>query len=356
MNAVREHLRTIFERVPPAKQKLYAQLDFVDSIVHKHVAALDAQMALISGDTALAESLREELNRQAGTLDEQLESAQRELDRVFEGLRERGRQFIQHNLTLGRAPQMLNRERMRTEFEKEVVGSALDQITAISEQYVNEVVDSSRRYWRSLLDRLVALETKLGQEVGGVDATGYAGQRAALQAAIAIADAELKSYTDNSLAEDLCNTFRGNLLGFTTGFTAALGGIVAVVLGVAAQGAVTAAVGSALAALVVGPALVVGGGTAAVLYWRKIKHDANEELDKRLHALQISYREAMVDLTNRERSRLLQYGQQILAPVFTQLGVLGERYEAQKRALLEKGAQSKALRARIDTIEIITSE
>ncbi|MBP8972991.1 MAG: dynamin family protein [Anaerolineae bacterium] len=356
MNAVREHLRTIFERVPPAKQKLYAQLDFVDSIVHKHVAALDAQMALISGDTALAESLREELNRQAGTLDEQLESAQRELDRVFEGLRERGRQFIQRNLTLGRAPQMLNRERMRTEFEKEVVGSALDQITAISEQYVNEVVDSSRRYWRSLLDRLVALETKLGQEVSGVDATGYAGQRATLQAAIAIADAELKSYTDNSLAEDLRNTFRGNLLGFTTGFTAALGGIVAVVLGVAAQGAVTAAVGSALAVLVVGPALVVGGGTAAVLYWRKIKHDANEELDKRLHALQASYREAMVDLTNRERSRLLQYGQQILAPVFTQLGVLGERYEAQKRALLEKDAQSKALRARIDTIEIITSE
>ncbi|MCZ7540741.1 MAG: dynamin family protein [Anaerolineae bacterium] len=356
MNAVREHLRSIFERVPPAKQKLYAQLDFADSVVHKYVAALDAQMALISGDTALAESLREELNRQAGTLDEQLESAQRELDRVFEGLRGRGRQFIQRNLTLGRAAQTLNRERMRAEFEKEVVGSALDQITAISEQYVSEVVDSSRRYWRSLLDRLVALETKLGQEVGGVDATGYAGQRAALQAAIAIADAELKSYTDNSLAEDLRNTFRGNLLGFTTGFTAALGGIVAVVLGVAAHGAVTAAVGSALAALVVGPALFVGGGTAAVLYWRKIKHDANEELDKRLHALQTSYREAMVDLTNRERSRLLQYGQQILAPVFSQLGVLSERYEAQKRALLEKGAQSRALRARIDTIEIITSE
>jgi hypothetical protein len=83
-----------------------------------------------------------------------------------------------------------------------------------------------------------------------------------------------------------------------------------VVLGVSAPGAVTAAVGTALATLVVGPALVVGGGAAAMLYWRKIKRDANAELDHRLDALQKSYHDAMLDLTNRERSRLLQYGQQ----------------------------------------------
>ena len=65
---------------------------------------------------------------------------------------------------------------------------------------------------------------------------GYAEQRAALQEAIAIADTELKSYTDNSLAENLRNTFRSNLVGFSAGFTAVLGGIVAVVLGVAAPG------------------------------------------------------------------------------------------------------------------------
>ncbi len=82
-----------------------------------------------------------------------------------------------------------------------------------------------------------------------MDATGYAEQRVALQEAIAIADTELKSYTDNSLAENLRNTFRGNLLGFSAGFTAALGGILAVVLGVAAHGAVTAAAGTALATL-----------------------------------------------------------------------------------------------------------
>ena len=356
MNPVREHLRAIFQRVPPAKQKLYTQLDFVDSLTHKNMESLDQQITLITGDTALAESLRQELERQAGTLDEQLKTSERELDRVFSELRTRGHQFIQKNLTIQRATRTLDRDQMRDEFEKEVVGNAMGQITSNSEQYVNAVVDNSRRYWRSILDRLNDIKTRLDREIGAVDATGYAEQRVALQEAIAIADTELKSYTEDSLAENLRNTFRTNLLGFSAGFTAALAGIIAVVLGVAAQGAVTAAIGTALATFVIGPALVVGGGAAAMLYWRKIKRDANAELDQRLAALQKSYHEAMLDLTNRERTRLLQYGQQILSPVFSQLGVLKDRYQAHKDALQEKAAASQQLRREIDAIEIILEE
>lgn len=352
INAVREHLRATFERIPPAKQKLYTQLDFVDSVAKRHIAALEHQMSLITSDTALAESLRKELEEQAKSLDEYLDVARRDLDRVFSDLKSRGHQFINERLTVQRAAQTLDRDAMRVEFEKEVVGNALDRITSISEQYVNQVVDNSRRYWRSILNRLTELRTLLDQEISAIDATGYAEQRAALQDAIAIADAELKSYTDNSLAENLRNTFRSNLLGFSTGFTAALGGIVAVVLGVAAKGAVTAAVGSIVATFVVGPVLLIGGGTAAMMYWRKIKRDAIKELDNRLAALQKSYNDAMLDLTNRESSRLVQYGQQILSPVFSQLTVLKERHESQRDALQALAVQAKTLRDELDRIDV----
>lgn len=356
MNDVREHLRSIFERVPPAKQKLYAQLDFVDSVTRKYSDQLERQIDLITNDTALAENLRQELEQQASSLNEHLQTASGELDHVFVELKGRGHTFIHDNLTLRRATRTLDREDMRKEFEQQVVGNALDQITAVSEQYANAVVDNSRRYWRSIIDRLKQLETMLSQEIGVVDATGYAEQRAALQEAIAIADTELKSYTDNSLAENLRNTFRGNLFGFTAGFTAVLGGILAVILGLAAPGAVTAATSAVVATFVVGPALLVGGGAAAMLYWRKLKRDATNELDQRLNALQHSYHQAMIDLTNRERNRLLQYGQQILTPVFSQLTVLSDRYKAQKSALQTKAEQSKQLRRDIDNIQIIMSD
>lgn len=356
MNPVREYLREIFERVPPAKQKLYAQLDFVDSIVRRYRDQIERQTGLVSNDTALAESLRKELERQAEGLDDQLATARRELDRVFEGLKQRGREFIRENLTIQRATRALNETEMRADFEKQVVGGAIDQITMISEQYVNAVVDNSRRYWRNILDRLTELETRLNQETGAVDASGYAEQRAALQAAIAVADRELKSYTDQNLAEDLRTTFRTNLIGFSAGFTAMLGGAIAVALGIAAPGAVTATAGAVLAAVIVGPALLIGGLSAAALYWRKLKRDAVRELEDRLDGLQASYHQAMVDLTHRERNRLLQYGQQILAPVFSQLSVLNERYVQQKNALGEVNGRSQKLREDIDAITIITEE
>lgn len=356
MNAVRDYLRAIFQRVPPAKQKLYAQLDFVDSLITKYIEQINGQLGLITNDSTLAETLRSELEEQANSLNDQLKSSQRELDRVFVEVRERGHKFIQQNLTLQKATRTLDRDEMREDFEKEVVGSTLEQIVGISEQYVNAVVDNSRRYWRSILDRLTKLETELDREVGAVDATGYSEQRSALQEAIAIADSELKSYTDNSLAENLRNTFRGNLVGFSAGFTAALGGIIAVVLGVAAPGAVTAATGAIVATFVIGPALLVGGGAAAMLYWRKLKRDAQSELDKRLDTLQRSYRESMVDLTNRERNRMLQYGQQILSPVFSQLAVLRDRYQTQKTALEAKSEQAQQIRHRIDEIQIVMDE
>ncbi len=67
--------------------------------------------------------------------------------------------------------------------------------------------------------------------------------------------------------------------------------------------------------------------------------------------------EAVIPIAEFRRNRRIpRYPLEVVAPVFSQLGVLSERYEAQKRALLEKGAQSRALRARIDTIEIITAE
>src|SRR5690606_38136271 len=303
MNAVREYLKETFQRVPPAKQKLYAQLDFVDSIVRKYREQIDQQSSMITNDTALAESLRKELERQAEGLDDQLATAKRDLDRGFEGVAQRGRDFIRENLTIQRASRALNETEMRADFEKQVVDGAINQLTNVSEQYVNAVVDNSRRYWRNILDRLTELETNLSQDPGSVDASGYAEQRAALQEAIAIADRELKSYTDQSLAEDLRNTFRTNLIGFSAGFTAMLGGAIAVALGVAAPGAVTATAGAVIAAVIVGPALLVGGLSAAALYWRKLKRDAITELKTRLDTLRHSYHQAMVDLTHRERTR-----------------------------------------------------
>lgn len=350
MDLVRAYLYDTFERVPPAKQKLTAQIDFVESIVKKYQTKLGENSQLVGADKAYAEQLREELEAHAKTLADRLSTTMRELDRVFDALAGRGQTFINQNLTLAKGIRPPDKEVMRAKFEKEVVGTALTQISDISEDYVSAVVDSSRRYWRNIIDRLSRLQALMEQEIGTPDAGSYADQRTALQEAIAIADAELKSYNQNNLAESLRDTFALNLSRFTASITGLIGGVIAIALGFAAPGAVTASAIGILGTLVVGPALAGGGIAGVLLYGRKLRQDAQKELEERLKKLRESYRQALQDLTDRERTRLLQYGQEILAPVFSRLEALTQRYQGQQETLKGYSQRATNLRTELDKI------
>jgi small GTP-binding protein len=352
METVREYLQGIFERVPPAKQKLVVQLDFTDSITRKYQAYTNERLRLTGADRAYAEQLKDELQAQGATLADRLNTTMRELDRVFDGLLERGRRFINQNLTLGKGLRPPDRDLIREKFEKEVVGTALSQISDISEDYVSAVVDSSRRYWRNIIDRLNKLQALMEKEISSPDAGSYADQRTALQEAIAIADAELKTYKENNLAESLRDTFATNMSRFTMSVTGLVGGILAIAIGVAVPQAVTATAIGILGALVIGPALAVGGTAGVLLYGRKVRRDALKELDDRLKRLRESYRQALEGMTERERTRLLQYGQEILAPVFSRLEVLAKRYQEQHNNREGLTKRSKQLREELDRIEV----
>ncbi|MBZ0309994.1 MAG: hypothetical protein K8I82_28285, partial [Anaerolineae bacterium] len=354
IDEVKTYLRGVFEKVPPAKQKLYAQLDFGDSMIKKYTGIVNQRLDLVSDDERQAKQLREELEKQAGTLNNQLDTSMRELDRVFDQIRERGRKFITDNLSFNWSVRVMDRDEARKKFESDVVGSALEQINTISEDYVNAVVDSSRRYWRSIIERLNRLEALLKEHIASPDAGSYADQRVALQEAIAIADAQLKTYTEDNLAENLHEIFSTNMVGFSASIVGVIGGLLAFAVGAAAPGALTATAVGVVLGIVAAPVMLVGGGAAAYSYWRKLRNDAYKELDDRLGVLKKSYHQALNDLTERERARLLQYGQQILSPVFSHLDVLAENFRTQKSDLEKLTQDSKTLRQDIDSIKIVT--
>ncbi|MFP4323269.1 MAG: dynamin family protein, partial [Anaerolineales bacterium] len=356
ITAVRQHLLEIFQKTPPAKQKLLTQLDLGESMIKKYQTEITRRLDLVTNDERQARQLREELEKQASTLNAQLETSMQELDRVFDQIRQRGRAFIKDNLSLSGERFLsggVDRDAIREKFEADVVGSALQQINDISEDYTSAVVDSSRRYWRSIIDRLNKLEALLEEQVTSPDAGSYSEQRLALQEAIAIADAELKSYRENNLGARLHNIFSTNMSGFTLSVVGVVGGIVAFVAGVAAPGALTATALGVGLGMIIGPAVMLGGGALAYRYWNRLRSAAYNELDERLDALRKSYRQALQDLTDRERSRLLQYGQQILAPVFSHLEVVAQNTREQQEALQNFQAEIIALRQNIETIEIV---
>jgi hypothetical protein len=176
-----------------------------------------------------------------------------------------------------------------------------------------------------------------------VDGSVYMEQRQALQEAIAIADAEMGTYSNAEMLAVMQGRFQTNLTGLGSSAGLTILGALAAALGIATPGAITVHVFALLGA-VVGIPVAIGGGALAIRYWRRLRQDVKKDFNGQIDLLQRGYQQAMAELTDRERNRLLQYGRQILDPVFSHFAALADTTErdlATLERLSEQVAQSQ---------------
>lgn len=353
IDAVRAHLRGVFSEAPPARQKLLSQLDMTERIVRRTIDHVQGRADLVSADTGKVRDVQKELEQQALGLDAQLAEARAEIDRVFEGIRQRGMAFMDSHLSIRRLGRVPRREVLQAQFQEEVLGRSVRDIDDATTAYINAVIDQSRLYWRSIIDRLNQLAELMEQELSGLDAGVYAEQRESLQEAIRIAESELKSYSTGRVIGDLQAMFESNMNGFTTWAAAAMAGLIVAILGAAAPGPLVGVTAAPLAlpAVIIGAPIAALGGALAWRYYRRMTADVKRDFNTRIDQLEKTYQEALNDLTQKERSRLTQYGKQVLTPIFSRLEVLSHRYSAQQAALQDYLGQIRTLREGIEAIK-----
>jgi small GTP-binding protein len=349
IEAVRAHLRGVLNEAPPAKQKLLAQLDMATQLVTTAQNNIQRKADVVNVDTTKVREVQKELEQQSMGLEGQLKAARAEMDAVFEGMRQRGINFIDTNLSFRKIGRTPKREVLQNEFQEVVIGRALRDINDATNGYINAVVDSSRLYWRSVIDRLNQLRELMEQEVTGLDSGVYAEQREALQDAIRIAESELKTYSTGKLVAEMQDIFETNSAGFTTSVLASVGGLILILLALAPAGPILGVGAAPLAfpAFIVGAPVLLGGGYYAWRYFRGVVNDTKADLHKRIDDLQKSYQSSLDELTQKERTRLGQYGKQVLIPIYSRLEVLSQRYAAQQAALRAHITQLGALRDHI---------
>ncbi|MFC1959094.1 dynamin family protein [Chloroflexota bacterium] len=349
MAAVRAHLHATFEQVSPAQQKLLTQLDFTEHLLTRHQGVLENRLELIGRNRAQTSQIQQELTIYADGMNAQLSASSAEMTRILAGMRQRGMIFVDQHFKLRLRAPGLDSDKLRQEFEDVVVGRSLEQLNDIANDYVNAQVDSNRRYWQGIVVRLNEIEDLLREDVKGVDGSVYSEQRLALQEAIAIADAEVGAYSNQEMLSVMRQRFQTNLTGFSSSAGVGVLGALAALLGAATPGAITLHV-FALLGVAVGVPIAIGGGAAAAYYWRKLRRDVRDDFNGQIDLLAGGYRQAMVELTDRERHRLLQYGNQILEPVFSHFTVLADTAEHDLAALEQLQGQLSQLRTQIDAV------
>lgn len=355
LDAVRAHLRGVYSETPIAKQKLLTQLDLAGTLTQRHFEAVKARSSNMSGDTSRLRDIQYELEKHSMGMSSQLVLARREVEQTFTGIRQRGVSFIEEKLKPTLFKGAPSKEALQSEFQEVVIGRALRDVNEASTNYVNALVDHSRVYWRSVIDRLNALKDQLETEVSGLDASTYAQQRESLEEAVRLAEFELRTYSSGKVIDDLQSQFAQNLNGFKTGLLAALGGLLAIVAAIAAPGPLVT-VGSAIAApwalplAIIGTPIVLVGGAAAVRYYQRVKNDTRKSFEERLDKLENTYYNALDELTHKEQERLTKYGVQVLSPIFDRLEILLQQTNAQATQMQQYLDRVENLRREINAV------
>jgi small GTP-binding protein len=347
IEAVRAHLRGVFSETSPARQKLLTQLDTAERIISRHAENIKNHADLVNSDTNKVRDVQKELHQQAQGLSEQLRGARDNVDKVFDGIRQRGITFIDEQLSIKRVGRTLNKQALQQEFQNVVIGRALRDVNEATENYVNTVIDHSRIYWRGVIDRLNQLKELMEQEVGGLDAGVYAEQRESLQDAIRIAEGELRSYSSGKVVDEIQSVFNANLNGFMLSSLAAFGGFIVTLIasiGTAGPLAGAGAAPFALPGFIIGAIIALPGGVLALRYLRRLSADTKRDFNERVDSLVAKYHTGLDDLIQKERNRLTQYGSQVLTPIFSRLDVMAERYANQQKTFNAHRQQVEALR------------
>jgi small GTP-binding protein len=350
IEALKAHLRGVFAQVPPAKQKLLSQLDMALAVIERQERRVKDKAAAVGADTARAKDVQQELEQQSAGMNAQLMAARAEIDKVLEGLRVRALEFINTNLSIRMIGRGVSREALQAQFQDVVIGRSLRDIDEATNTYINALIDNSRLYWRGVIDRLNQLRDTLDQELTGLDSGIYAEQREALQEAIRIADAELKTYSSGKIIGEIQAIFQTNMNAFTTSAAATLGGLILVLLALAPAGPVigAGALATATLAFVVGLPMAIIGGALGVRYYQRVASDTKRDMNARIDQLQRAYHEALNEITQRERTRLAQYGRQVLTPIFSRLEALSQRYTSQQNDIRHFREQIEQLRRGIE--------
>lgn len=344
IDAVRAHLRGVFAESPLAKQKLLTQLDLGYSITRRNLDRLTEHTNVVMRDTSRVRDIQTELQQQSIGLSQQLIDARAEVEKVFEGIRQRGTNFINAHLSVNLLRNAPNREMLQQEFQEVVIGRALRDVNEATNSYVNAVVDHSRLYWRGVIDRLNQLNDLLESEVSGLDASVYAQQRESLQEAIRIAENELKSYSSGQIVGDLRADFEDGLNGLKTSLLASLGALAIFIIAATVPG-----IAAAPAAVISAPFTLYFGWQAVRSYQRATRQ-VRDDFNKRLDQLSRTYFDALDDLTQKERERLTRYGTQMLMPIFSRLEALSQRYNNHVETMRGYLTRTETLRKQIEDV------
>jgi len=260
--------------------KLLNPLGVAEHMTERYLAATVERLTVLRDDLATIENIERQLALYQEDMRRQFAYHLSRIEAIIAKLINRGDAFFDETIRIGRIFDLLNTDKVRGEFERQVVGDTEQRIDATIDELIDWMVEQDLRTWKAVTDyidrrRLTQYQDELIGEVGG---SFRYDRRSLLESVASRAREEVERYDPETEAHELSLSVRNAVTAVAITEAGAVG-----------LGALVVAAASTVAVDVTGiiAASVIAGIGLFVLPQRRRQarrdfHERAEELERRL--------------------------------------------------------------------------
>ncbi len=300
---------------------LFQTLDKIERVRLKFLSPLGVMQRLLDQTRSALEQrtrLLAEDARTVGTIDEQLQLHREDMEKNFSHrlsqienivleMRARGDHFFDDTIRLTRIFDLLHGERIRAEFEREVLGDSATKIDQAVQELIDWLVEHEHRLWQDVMEyldrrRQVSMR-QYGEMLGTLSRQFDYNRRTLLQSVARVASNVVNSYDRQAEAQDLSENLRGAVT------QTAIAGASGIGLGaalVAFLGTAAADVSGVLAGMA-----ILGLGLYIIPARRK---RAKQDFEEKMEELRTRLRRSMSEQFQKELNNSILRVQEAIAP------------------------------------------
>jgi small GTP-binding protein len=152
--------------------KLLNPLGVGERITERYLQVTEERLSLLRDDLATIDNIDRQLETYQEDMRRQFAYHLTRVENVIARMIQRGDKYFEETIRIGRVFDLLNKDKIRSEFEREVVGGAESEIDQVVDELIDWMVEQDLKIWKSVTDyidrrRLSQYEEGVIGEVGG---------------------------------------------------------------------------------------------------------------------------------------------------------------------------------------------
>lgn len=170
--ALENYIKTTLDQRGRLRLKFLNPLGVGKHLVGKYMDEIDSRLDLLKADFSMLEDIETQNAMYREDMERDFNYRMADIENVLFEMEQRGQDYFDETLRLGRVFDLINKERIQREFTQRVVGDAPQRIDVKVNELIDWLVDSDFRQWQAVMEHLAERrrqhqERIVGEGVGG---------------------------------------------------------------------------------------------------------------------------------------------------------------------------------------------